>query len=97
MKAMLYSLPFLVLFWLAPCVLRADCVSLSGYTSWVPESDKRIVFYRRSVPIAAVKLQNCKVHPDSDIRLIKAYVCGNDRIVIDNDECWIFSLDSLTR
>ena len=95
MKIISFALLILGLFWLVPGALRADCVGLNGYTSWIPENDQKIIFYMGSRPTAAVKLSDCKVHSNSDVRLIKGYVCGDDNIVIDNHQCKIFSLDSL--
>ena len=95
MKTILLILLILGLSWLVPEVLRADCVGLGGYTSWAPEDDQKIIFYRGSRPIAAVKLQDCKAYSDSSIRLVKSYVCGGDKMFIDGHECRLFSVDSL--
>ncbi len=95
MKSISFVLLMLILFWLVPGALRADCVGLNGYTSWSPENDQKIIFYRGSRPIASVKLRNCKVYSNSDVRLVKGYVCGDDNIMIDTQQCGIFSLDSL--
>ncbi len=95
MKTLSFALLMLFPFWLVPGALRADCVGLNGYTSWVAENDQKVIFYRGSRPIAAAKLWNCKVYSDSDIRLMKGYVCSNDKIVIDRQECGLISLDSL--
>lgn len=95
MKTISFALLMLGLFGLVPGALRADCVGLNGYTSWIPENDQKIIFYRGSRPIAAVKLRNCRVYSDSNIRLTKGFVCGDDNIVIDDQQCGIFSLDSL--
>jgi hypothetical protein len=97
MKTISFVLLMLGLFWLVPGTLRADCVGLGGWTAWVPQNDQKIVFYRGSTPIAAVKLWNCNVYSNSDVRLVKNYVCSNDRMLIDGQECAIFSLDSLSR
>lgn len=95
MKKILFTLLILGLFWLIPEALRADCLSLGGYTSWVPENDQKIIFYRGSRPIAAVKLQDCKVYPNSGVVLIKSYICDNDKIIIDGQGCRLFTVDSL--
>ncbi len=76
-------------------LLWADCVKIAGYNSYVIEGDRKIIFYRGASPIAAVTLQDCKVYPQSDIRLIKAYMCESDKIIIDGQECNILSLDSM--
>jgi hypothetical protein len=80
---------------LLPNPLLADCTNLAGYTSWVLEGDNKIIFYRGSNPIASITLKDCKVTPNSNIRLIKGYVCESDKIVIDGETCNIMSLDIL--
>ena len=75
--------------------LWADCVKIAGYNSYVIEGDRKIIFYRGESPIAAITLQDCKVNPQSDILLTKAYMCGSDKIIIDGRECNIFSLESM--
>jgi hypothetical protein len=76
-------------------LLWADCVQIAGYNSYIIEGDKKIIFYRGSSPIAVVTLQDCKVYPQSDIRLTKAYMCESDKIIIDGQACNIFSLESM--
>jgi len=78
-----------------PNLLFADCLYLSGYTAWVLESERKIVFYRGDTPFAAITLQDCKAYPNSNIRLTKGYMCDSDRIIIDGEECLIMSLDGL--
>ncbi len=95
MKTILFTALTLGLFWLVPIVLHADCLSLGGYTSWVPESNQKIIFYRGSRPIASVKLQDCKVYANSSILLVKSYVCDDYKIIVDGRECNLFSVDSL--
>ena len=95
MKTILFIALTLGLFWLVPLVLYADCLSLGGYTSWFFESNQKIIFYRGSRPIAAVKLRDCKVYENSRVLLIKSYVCDDDKIIVDGQQCSIFSVDSL--
>ena len=84
----------LLLFLFLPHLVQADCISLEGYTSWVPEGDLRIVFYRGSRPIGVLTLQGCYINRNSTIRLIKSYVCDEDTIVIDGEECQLMSVSS---
>jgi hypothetical protein len=93
MRKIFIALLVLALF--LPSLLLADCLYLSGYTSWVIESDRKIIFYRGDAPFATITLQDCKVDPNSNIRLTKGYMCESDRIVIDGEECLIMSLDGL--
>lgn len=86
---------FVIVLLFSAALVWADCVRIAGYNSWIIEGDNKIIFYRGSSPIAAVTLQNCKVYPRSDIRLSKAYMCDSDKIIIDGQECNIFSLQSM--
>ena len=95
MKTILLIALTLGLLWLLPTVLHADCLSIGGYTSSVFENDRKIIFYRGPRPIASVKLHDCKVYADSSIILIKNNVCNNDKIIVDGQECTLFSVDSL--
>ena len=95
MKTILFIALTLGLFWLVPIILHADCLSLGGYTSMVFESDQKIIFYRGSRPIASVKLRDCKVYANSSVLLIKSYVCDDDKIIVDGQQCNLFSVDSL--
>jgi hypothetical protein len=95
MKTLLLIVLILGFLWLFPIFLHADCISLGGYTSWVLENNQKIIFYRGSRPIASVKLQDCKVYSDSIVQLKKSYTCDYDKIIIDGQECTLFSVDSL--
>jgi hypothetical protein len=39
-------------------------------------------------------LQDCTVNPSSTIRLTKHYLCDEDSLIIDGQECVIMSLTS---
>ncbi len=95
MKTILFVALTLALFWLVPMALHADCLSLGGCTSWFFETDQKIIFYRGARPIASVKLRDCKLHANSSVLLIKSYVCDSDKIIVDGEECNLFSVDSL--
>lgn len=95
MKERLLGLPILGLLVFSPNLLFADCVSLGGYSGWVPEGDRKIIFYRGSRPIAAVKLQDCRIYPSSRLLLIRSLVCDADKIIIDGVQCNIMTVDSL--
>jgi len=85
----------LLLLFFPTSLLWADCVNLARYNSYVVENDKRIIFYRGSSPIAAATLQDCRVEPQSDIRLTTTYMCESDKIIIDGQQCNLLSLDSM--
>lgn len=91
----LLTLLILGLLLFSPNLLFADCLSLAGYTAWVAEGDRKIIFYRGTRPIAAVKPQDCRIYPSSSLLLIKSLLCDGDKIIIDNAECNIMTVDSL--
>jgi hypothetical protein len=76
-------------------LLLADCMDFSRATSWSVEGDQKIIFYRGPVRFAALTLQDCRVYPNSNVQLTKAYMCDSDKIIIDGQECSLVSLDSL--
>ncbi len=82
-------------FLLVPIIVCADCLSVGGYSSYVFESDRNVVFYRGSRPIASVKLRDCRVYENSSIRIIKSNICNDSKIIVDGQECTLFSVDSL--
>ncbi len=94
MKKLVFGLFFIGVLFLSPPILFADCLNLAGYTSWVL-MDEKVVFYRGSRPLAAMRIQDCRVQPNSQILFVKSYACDGDKIIIDGQQCNIFSLDSL--
>ncbi len=77
---------------LAPGLTRADCLDLSGFTSWALQDDGTVIFYRGNQVLAAVTFSNCTVQPSSRIRLVQNYVCEADKIQVDDDTCSIISI-----
>ncbi len=84
----------LLFFLFLPHLVQADCISLKAYTSWIPEGDHQIAFYRGSTPLGVLTLQACRVYSNSTIVLVKDYVCDEDTIVIDGTECSLMSVSS---
>ena len=84
----------LLLFLFSPLLVQADCISLKAYTSWIPEGDHQIAFYRGSTPLGVLTLQDCRVYSNSNIVLVKDYVCDEDTIVIDGTDCALMSVSS---
>jgi hypothetical protein len=78
-----------------PIFVSADCADLGGSTSWVFEDTHIIVYYIGVRPMARLEIPNCNIHPSSNIRLIKSYMCDSDEIVIDNEKCHIMTLEVL--
>lgn len=85
----------LALLLLTAGLLRADCTDFSRATSWSVEGDQKIIFYRGPVRFAALTLQDCRVYPNSNAQLTKAYMCDSDKVVIDGEECSLISFVSL--
>jgi len=82
-------------FLLIPALAFADCLNLGDFTSWVLEDTHTIVFYMGVRPMARLEIPNCSIHPSSNIRLIKSYVCDTDSIMIDGEQCSIITLSVL--
>ena len=81
-------------FLFSPLLVQADCISLEAYTSWIPQGDQQIAFYRGSTALGVLTLQDCRVYSNSTIALVKTYVCDSDTIVIDGTECNLMSVAS---
>ena len=77
---------------LLPVFLWADCTELGQFTSWVLKDSHTIIFYQGHRPLARVYLPDCEVQPNSAVRLKVSYVCGSDKILIDDKECSILTL-----
>lgn len=88
----LLSLTLLVLF---PNVVSADCLDLGNFTSWVREDEHTILFYNGDIPIARLNIFDCEIYPSSKTRLIKSYMCDDDKIVIDGKTCSIITVQAL--
>lgn len=95
MKKKIIVLFILGVFLFLPTLVSADCVDLGKFTSWVLESEHKIIFYMGVKPIARLEVQDCEIQPSSSIRLSKSYVCDSDEIVIDGNTCNIMSLEVL--
>ena len=92
MRKMLIAATFLLALNFFPKPVWADCVDFSRFTSWSVQGENQIVFYRDSVPFAVITLQDCRVTPDSSIRLPKTYLCDEDTIIVDGTECNVLSI-----
>ena len=77
-----------------PGLALSDCVDLGRTTNWSVESENSIIYYARMTPVARIVLQDCTVNPSSTIRLTKHYLCDEDSLIIDVQECVIMSLTS---
>jgi hypothetical protein len=71
-----------------------DCTDLIRATSWYAQDERTIIYYAQNAPVAKIVLRDCKVSPSSNIRLTKTYMCDEDRLIVDGQECAIITLTS---
>ena len=86
-------LAFLILLFL-PGLAVSDCVNFGRVTSWSVEGENTIIYYSGNTPVAKIVLQDCTVNSSSAIRLTKTYMCDEDSLIIDGQECALISLTS---
>jgi len=77
-----------------PNLAVSDCTDLGRVTSWYVQDENTIIGYRQNTPVAKIVLQDCTVNVSSNIRLLKSYVCDEDKIMVDGEECAIMTLIS---
>ena len=77
-----------------PNIAVSDCMDFGRVTSWYAQDENTIIAYRQNTPIAKIVLQDCTVNSSSNIRLTKSYMCDEDSLIIDGQECAIMSLTS---
>ena len=92
-KRVFLLLGFLILLFL-PGLAFSDCVDLGRATNWSVESENSIIYYSRMTPVARITFQDCAVSPSAAIRLTKSYICDEDSLIIDGQECAIMALTS---
>ncbi len=85
----------LAFFLLLPGLVLADCVDLGSSSDWYIEDSHTITFFRAGRPVARLTIPSCEMKPSSRILLTKSYVCDGDRIIVDNAECRIMTLDAI--
>lgn len=90
-KTTLILLSFSLLF-LAPSLAMSDCTDFTRMTSWSVLGSQSIIFFAGNSPIATVNLQGCTVDYSSNIRVIKRYMCDGDNILVNGQECAIWTL-----
>jgi len=91
-KIILVIVSFLMLL-LSPSLAVSDCTDLGHSTSWYVQDDQSIIFYVQNAPLAKVVLQDCTVTASSNIRLLKDYVCEDDSLLVDGQECSIMTIN----
>ena len=77
-----------------PNLAVCDCTDFRRVTSWQVLDENTIIYYSGNTPIAKIVLEDCTVDSSSNIRLPKSYMCDEDSLIIDGEECAISSLTS---
>ncbi|HVP79011.1 MAG TPA: hypothetical protein VMV04_14080 [Thermodesulfobacteriota bacterium] len=77
-----------------PNLALSDCLDFGRVTSWYVQDENTIIYYSQNTPVAKIVLQDCTVNSSSNIRLLKTYMCEEDSLLIDGEECAILSLTS---
>jgi hypothetical protein len=77
-------------------VTLCDCTDLHRATSWVVQDERTIIYYAENTSVAKIVLQDCEVSSSSNVRLTKTYMCDEDNLIIDGQECALMSLTSAT-
>jgi hypothetical protein len=76
----------------SPALSLSDWTDLGIATSTNVEGPHTILFYRQNTLLATVVLEDCTVNASSNIRLMKSYVCGDDSLLVDDQQCFIMEL-----
>ncbi len=84
-----------ILVWLFfPNLVLSDCTDFGRVTNWYVQDESTIIFYSQNRPVAKIVLQDCSVNSSSNIRFLKTYICDDDSLLIDGEECSVMSLTS---
>ena len=75
-----------------PGLAWADCTDVTRVTSHYVQGAHDIILYYRLTPVAYINVRSCNILPTSDIQLTSGYLCDGDKIIIDGEGCYIFSL-----
>jgi hypothetical protein len=94
MKNKLFTLLILLGVLSLPGLAMPDCTNFGHVTSWYVQDENTIIYYNQNTPVARIVLQDCTVNSSSNIRFTKSYMCDEDRLIIDGQECAIMSLTS---
>ena len=94
MKKSILTLLCLGILLALPHLAVSDCVDFGRVTSWYVQDENTIIYYSGNAPVAKIVLEDCAVNSSSNIRLLKTYVCDEDSLLIDGEECAILSLTS---
>jgi hypothetical protein len=90
---MFVFLGFLVLIFL-PNIAVSDCVDLGRVTGWFVQGEDTVLFYNQNTPVAKVVMKDCTLNSSSNVRLMKSYLCDEDGLIVDDQQCAIMTLIS---
>ena len=92
MKIKIFILLGFAVLLFCPKMVLSDCTDLGRSTSLYVVDDQSIIFYVGNSPLAKVVLEDCTVTRSSNIRLLKTYVCDDDSLLVDGEECSIMTV-----
>jgi len=75
-----------------PNLAVSDCVDFGRVSSWYVQDENTIIFYSQNKPVAKIVLRDCSVPSSPNIRFLKTYMCDEDSLIIDGQECAIMSV-----
>ena len=92
MRIKIFILLGLAVLLFCPKMVLSDCTDFGRSTGWYVVDDQTIIFYVGNKPLAKVVLDDCTVTRSSDIRLLKTYMCEEDSLLVDGEECSIMTI-----
>ena len=81
-------------FLFVPASSPADCASVQRYSFIVFKSDRDLIVYRDNLPIAEIRLRNCRLSADSTVFFTVGLMCDGAILVVDGQKCEAFSVKS---
>ncbi|HVP79014.1 MAG TPA: hypothetical protein VMV04_14095 [Thermodesulfobacteriota bacterium] len=73
-----------------PNLVLADCGDIGGFSNF-SVSGNTVTLYSGSTPFIKFDVQ-CSIQPNSNLQLVKAYVCDGDEILVDGSRCTILNV-----
>ena len=78
----------------SPNLVLSDCMDFGRVTNWYVQDENTVIYYRGIKPVGKIVLQDRTVNSSSNIRFTKSYICDEDSLIIDGEECAIMELIS---
>ena len=82
-------------FLFVPALSLADCASVQRYSYIFFKSDRDLIVYRENLPIAEIRLRDCRVSADSTVFFTTGMMCDGAIVVVDGQRCEAFSVKSM--